>query len=39
MEFATMAFGIFGLIAFLRVETLIKTLKKQGVLEQDYKEE
>jgi len=37
------AFGIlgfvFGLIAFVRVEKLVKTLKEKGVLEEDYKEE
>ena len=37
------AFGIlgfvFGLIAFVRVERLVKTLKEKGVLEEDYKEE
>ncbi len=30
---------VFGLMAFLRVEKLIKTLKEKGVLEKDYKEE
>ena len=30
---------IFGLIAFVRVEKLIKTLKASGVLDKDYKEE
>jgi hypothetical protein len=30
---------IFGLIAFVRIEKLIKTLKASGVLEKDYKEE
>ena len=29
---------IFGLIAFLRVNKLIKTLKEKDILEQDYKE-
>lgn len=37
------AFGIlgfvFGLIAFVRLEKLVKTLKEKGVLEEDYKEE
>ena len=32
-------FGILGLVAFIRVEKLIKTLKAQGTLNQDYKEE
>ena len=39
MEYAALVFGIFGFLAFIRVEKLIKTLKKQGVLDQDYKEE
>ena len=30
---------VFGLIAFVRVEKLTKTLKDKKVLEQDYKEE
>ena len=29
---------IFGFIAFLRVNKLIKTLKEKDILEQDYKE-
>ena len=29
----------FGLVAFIRVEKLIKTLKAQGTLNEDYKEE
>lgn len=39
MEYAAIVFGIFGLIAFLRVEKLVKTLKEQGVLDQDYKDD
>ncbi len=39
MEYASLVFGIFGLVAFVRVEKLVKTLKEQGVLDQDYKEE
>ena len=35
------AFGIlgfvFGLLAFLRTEKLVKNLKQQGVLDKDYK--
>lgn len=35
------AFGIlgfvFGLLAFLRTEKLVKNLKQQGVLDEDYK--
>ena len=37
------AFGIlgfvFGLLAFVRMEKLTKTLKEKGILEEDYKEE
>ena len=32
-------FGVIGIVALVRVEKLIKTLKEKGVLEQDYKEE
>ena len=30
---------IFGMVAFVRVEKLIKTLKEKNVLEENYKEE
>lgn len=30
---------IFGMVAFVRVEKLIKTLKASGVLDNEYKEE
>lgn len=30
---------VFGLIAFMRLEKLTRTLKKQGILEENYKEE
>jgi hypothetical protein len=30
---------IFGLVAFVRVEKLIRTLKKKNLLEENYKEE
>ena len=37
------AFGIlgfvFGLVAFVRMKKLTKTLKEKGILEEDYKEE
>jgi len=37
------AFGIlgfvFGLVAFVRMEKLTKTLKEKGIFEEDYKEE
>ena len=29
---------VFGLVAFIRVEMLIRTLKEQEILKQDYKE-
>jgi len=32
-------FGMFGLIALVRVEKLTKTLKTKGILEDNYKEE
>lgn len=39
MEYAALVFGILGLVAFVRVEKLVKTLKEQGVLDPDYKDE
>lgn len=36
--FAIMGF-VFGLIAFVRVEKLTKTLKEKDILEKNYKEE
>ena len=30
---------VFGLVAFVRVEKLIKNLKEQEILKQDYKED
>ena len=39
MEYAAFVFSILGLVAFVRVEKLVKTLKEQGILDQDYKEE
>ena len=32
-------FGIMGLVAFVRLEKLTKTLKEKGILEEGYKEE
>lgn len=32
-------FGMLGVVAFVRTEKLIKTLKEKGVLDDDYKEE
>ena len=39
MEAAAFVFGLMGIVAFVRVEKLIKTLKEKGVLEENYKEE
>ena len=32
-------FGMLGLVAFVRIEKLTKTLKQKGILEEDYQEE
>ena len=32
-------FGMIGVVALVRLEKLIKTLKQKGILEEDYKEE
>ena len=32
-------FGMLGLVAFVRLGKLIKTLKEKGILEEDYKDE
>ncbi|EJW20669.1 hypothetical protein IMCC14465_15560 [alpha proteobacterium IMCC14465] len=32
-------FGMVGVVALVRLEKLIKTLKQKGILEEDYKEE
>ena len=32
-------FGMLGVVALVRLEKLIKTLKEKGILEEDYKEE
>ena len=29
--------GVFGLVAYIRVEKLIKNLKKKGLLDKNYK--
>ena len=39
MEYMGFVFGLMGVIAFVRVEKLTKTLKEKGVLEEGYKEE
>ena len=36
---AGFVFGIIGLVAFVRLEKLIKTLKEKEILDEDYKEE
>jgi hypothetical protein len=32
-------FGMVGVVALVRLEKLIKTLKEKGILEEDYQEE
>ena len=32
-------FGIVGLVTWVRLEKLTKTLQQKGILEEDYKEE
>ncbi len=39
MEYLSLVFGILGLVAFVRVEKLVKTLKEKGLLDEDYKED
>ena len=39
MEAMGMLGFVFGLIAFVRIEKLIKTLKEKRILEENYKEE
>lgn len=36
---AGFCFGLMGVVAFIRMEKLIKTLKAKGVLDADYKSE
>ena len=36
---AGFVFGIMGLVAFVRLEKLVKTLKEKGILEEDDKGE
>ena len=33
------SFGMLGVVALVRLEKLTKTLKENGILDQDYKEE
>ena len=37
MEFVAIGFGVFGLLAFVRLEKLTKTLKEKGLLNDNYK--
>ena len=39
MEYTAFVGGILGIVAFVRIEKLVKTLKEKGVLGEDYKEE
>ena len=39
MEYIGFVFAIMGLVAFVRVEKLVRTLKEKGILDQDYKED
>jgi hypothetical protein len=39
MEVAAFVFGMMGIVALVRVEKLIKTLKERGILEENYREE
>jgi len=39
MEWLGFVFGILGLVAFVRVEKLVRTLKEKGVLDADYRED
>ena len=32
-------FGMVGVVAFVRIEKLTKTLKEKGILKENYKEE
>lgn len=36
---ASFVFGLVGVVAFVRLEKLTKTLKEKGILEEDYKGE
>jgi len=39
VEYIGFVFGILGLVAYIRVEKLVRTLKERGVLDQGYREE
>lgn len=36
---AAFVFALVGVVALIKVEKLIKTLKEKGILEKDYKDE
>jgi hypothetical protein len=36
---AAFCFGLVGVVALVRIKKLIRTLKRKGILEQNYKEE
>ena len=37
MAAAAFVFGLVGVVALVRLEKLIKTLKEKGILDEDYK--
>ena len=37
MDTIAFVFGVFGFLAFVRTEKLIRTLKKKGLLDDTYK--
>ncbi len=39
METVAFVFSLLGVVAFVRLEKLTKTLKEKGVLEENYKDE
>ena len=39
LQWLGLVFAVLGLIAFVRLEKLTKTLKEKGVLEEEYKED
>jgi len=39
MEAAAFVFALVGVVALVRLEKLIKTLKEKGILDENYKDE
>ena len=39
LQWLGLVFGVLGLVAFVRLEKLTKTLKEKGILEEEYKED